>query len=123
MHFREWIEFTAQGMEALAVAIMVGFIVYGTTRWLFHSANRIGKAFEKYRSMLGKSLLVGLEILVAADIIRTVALDASLMSLAVLGGLVVVRTFLGWTISLEIEGRWPWQPARETSSGPTEKAP
>jgi uncharacterized membrane protein len=57
--------------------------------------------------------LLGLEILVAADIIRTVALEATLQSVVVLGLLVLVRTFLSWALVVEIEGRWPWQPERE----------
>jgi uncharacterized membrane protein len=59
------------------------------------------------------STLLGLEILVAADVIRTVALDPTLESVAVLGLLVLVRTFLSWSIIVEIEGRWPWQPKRK----------
>jgi uncharacterized membrane protein len=58
---------------------------------------------------LGRALLLGLEILVAADIVRTVALEASLESVAVLGLLVLIRTFLSWALVVEIEGRWPWQ--------------
>jgi len=61
---------------------------------------------------LGRVLLLGLEILVAADIVRTVALDPSFENVAVLGLLVLVRTFLSWSIVVEIEGRWPWQPKR-----------
>ena len=108
-HIREWIELTAQGVEVLAVVIMVFFIVAGTARWIFHSTKDIAKAYERYRVMLGKALLLGLELLVAADIIRTVILDATLMNLAVLGVLVVVRTLLGWTLTVEVEGHWPWQ--------------
>jgi len=62
---------------------------------------------------LGKALLLGLEILVAADIVRTVVLEPTLQSIAVLGLLVLIRTFLSWALVVEIEGRWPWQPARE----------
>jgi uncharacterized membrane protein len=51
----------------------------------------------------------GLEVLVAADIVKTIALELTFMSLGVLAGLVLVRTFLSWTLVLEIEGRWPWQ--------------
>ena len=105
----EWIEFSAQGIEALAVMIMVAFIVVGTVRWLFHSGKGIEKAYERYRVMIGRSLLLGLELLVAADIIRTVALEATLSNILTLGALVVVRTFLGWTLAVEVEGRWPWQ--------------
>ena len=59
--------------------------------------------------------MLGLEVLVAADIVKTIALEASLMSLGVLAGLVLVRTFLSWTLVLEIEGRWPWQRERSRS--------
>ena len=60
-------------------------------------------------------LLLGLEILVAADIIRTVALEATLSSAIVLGILVLIRTFLSWALVVEIEGRWPWQLPPEES--------
>jgi len=63
---------------------------------------------------LGKAMLIGLELLVAADIIRTVALDLTLLNIELLGALVVVRTFLGWSIVVELEGRWPWQEKRES---------
>jgi uncharacterized membrane protein len=119
---REWIEIAAQGIEILAVVIMVCFIIIGTARWVFHSVNKIAGGYERYRVVMGKTLLVGLELLVAADIIRTIALDSTLMSLALLGGLVVVRTFLGWSIVVEIEGRWPWQIAKESESGKGGKA-
>ena len=57
--------------------------------------------------------MLGLEILVAADIVETVALETTLQSVAVLGLLVLIRTFLSWALVVEIEGRWPWQPERE----------
>jgi uncharacterized membrane protein len=114
VQIREWVELAAQGVEALAVAIMIGFIIIGTTRWLFHSLKNINGTYERYRVILGKTLLVGLELLVAADIIRTVALDLTLKNIALLGSLVGVRTFLGWTLTVEVEGRWPWQKAEES---------
>jgi len=108
-HARTWIEVAAAGIEALAVAIMVGFIAFATVRWLIH-ASRIGEgAYERYRVAVGKSLLVGLELLIAADIIRTVALKASVMNVVILSALVLIRTFLGWTLTLDVESRWPWQ--------------
>jgi uncharacterized membrane protein len=108
-------EFAAVGIEALAVAIMLGFILIGTARWLFHTRAEIVGTYERYRVMLGRSLLIGLELLVAADIINSVAVETSLRSIATLGALVVVRTLLGWSITVEVEGRWPWQ------KGPEEK--
>ena len=106
---REWIEFAALGIEVLATVVMVSFIAIGTFHWLHHSVKQIESAYPRYRVVLGKSILVGLELLVAADIIRTVALDVTPKNLAMLGGLVLVRTFLGWTLTVEVEGHWPWQ--------------
>ncbi len=65
-----------------------------------------------FRSNLGRSILLGLEFLVAADIINTVAIEPTLDSLAVLAGIVLIRTFLSFSLEGEIEGRWPWQQAR-----------
>lgn len=109
-----WIEWAARGVEVLAVAIMIVFIIVGTARWLFHSGKQIEGTYERYRVILGKSLLVGLELLVAADIIRTVALEPTLMNLAILGLLVTIRTALAWTVTVEVEGRWPWQREKKT---------
>jgi uncharacterized membrane protein len=65
---------------------------------------------------MGRSLLLGLEFWVAGDVVRTVALDPNLTNVAVLGFLVLIRTFLSWSLAVEIEGRWPWQTrARDTS--------
>jgi uncharacterized membrane protein len=117
MEFREGVELAARSVEALAVLIMVAVIIVGTLRWLVHSGRRVAAAYARYRVVLGKALLIGLELLVAADIIRTVALETTLVDIATLGALVIVRTFLGWTITVEVEGRWPWQGAVETDAG------
>ncbi|HWT12439.1 MAG TPA: DUF1622 domain-containing protein [Allosphingosinicella sp.] len=69
-----------------------------------------GPAYKALRSNLGRSILLGLELLVAADIIDTVAIEPTLHSLAVLAGIVLIRTFLSFALEVEIEGRWPWQP-------------
>lgn len=67
--------------------------------------------FRSYRASLGRSILLGLELLVAADIIRTVTIEPTLEGVAVLGGLILVRTFLSFSLEAEIDGRWPWQRA------------
>jgi uncharacterized membrane protein len=116
---RDGFELAALSVEILAVAIMVIAIVAGTARWLFHSGRLAGDAYKQYRVILARALQVGLELLVAADIIRTVMIEASLMNLAILAGLVVVRTLLGWTLAVEVEGHWPWQTeAKEREAGP-----
>ncbi len=74
--------------------------------------------YDDYRVRIGRTLLLGLEILVAADIVKTVALEPTFSSLGVLAGLVLVRTFLSWTLVLEIEGRWPWRAAAAARGTP-----
>ena len=111
---REVIEIMADGIEALAVLVIVGGIVYGIVRYFLHTRRKVDGAYKRFKDRIGKSLLLGLEFLVAADIIRTVALNPTLQSVAVLGVLVLIRTFLSWALFVEIEGMWPWQ--RKTSN-------
>ena len=102
-------------IELLAVAVIVVPLIAGLVWFLYVQAARRStpsQAYQQYKVLLGKWLLLGLEILVAADVIRTVALEPTLENVAALGLLVLVRTFLGWAIVVEIEGRWPWQPVR-----------
>jgi uncharacterized membrane protein len=66
-------------------------------------------AYDDLRSTLGRSILIGLEILVGADIIRTIAISPTFTSVGVLGLVVVVRTFLSFSLEAELEGQWPWQ--------------
>jgi uncharacterized membrane protein len=112
-----WIEYAALAIEILAVVIIVGAIFYAMGHYLFQAAIRPERKelYKQLKVRLGRALLLGLEILVAADIVRTVALEATLQSVAVLGLLVLIRTFLSWALVVEIEGRWPWQPEREES--------
>jgi uncharacterized membrane protein len=113
----DWIEIGALAIEVLAVVIIVVAIFYSTIRYLIQAGLQAGtaEAYAGLKVSLGRSLLLGLEILVAADIVRTVALEATLQSVAVLGLLVLIRTFLSWALVVEIEGRWPWQPQPEQS--------
>jgi hypothetical protein len=71
--------------------------------------HRVGDLGGASREQMLTSLLHGLEFLVAGDVVRTVALDPNLKNVAVLGFLVLIRTFLSWSLVVEIEGRWPWQ--------------
>ncbi len=106
---RQTIELSAVAVELLAVALILIAIVHGTARYLLHLRVDRSDAYQRYKIYLGKALLLGLEFLVAADIVRTVALDPTLPSVSILGLLVVVRTFLSWSLVVEIEGRWPWR--------------
>jgi uncharacterized membrane protein len=111
---RAAIEWAALGIEIVgAVVIVAGVlrvaITRGTVRYLF-KLDEPG-AYDSYKHQIGRTLLLGLEFLVAGDVVRTVALEPTLDSVAVLGLLVLVRTFLSWTLAVEIKGRWPWQPS------------
>jgi uncharacterized membrane protein len=108
---RTAIEASATAIEVLAVATIVVAIAYGTARFLLHVQRQTEGAYERYKTHLGKSLLLGLEFLVAADIIRTVALEPTMANVLMLGVLVIVRTFLSWALVVEMEGRWPWAQA------------
>ncbi len=101
-------------IDVLGVAIIVIGIVWSSSALLRQRMR--GEFYDTYKISIGRSLLLGLEILVAADIVKTIALSPSFSSLGVLGGLIVIRTFLGWTLILEIEGRWPWQSERSRSA-------
>lgn len=68
-------------------------------------------SFVRSKVVMGRSLMLGLEILVVADVIETITVKPTFESLAFLGILIIIRTFVSWTVSLEVEGRWPWQPA------------
>jgi uncharacterized membrane protein len=109
-----WVEYAATGVEFLAVAIIVVAILMATVAYLSKIALRRADrgTYNDYRHKVGRALLLGLEILVAADIIRTVVLEPTLANVLVLGLLVLIRTFLSWALVLEIEERWPWQPSR-----------
>jgi uncharacterized membrane protein len=107
----EWVEIGALAIEILAVAIIIFSILYSFGRYLLQATLHPGTGgwYELLKRSLGRALLLGLEILVAADIVHTIALQASLESVAVLGLLVLIRTFLSWALAVEIEARWPWQ--------------
>jgi len=109
-----WVENVAIGIELLAIAIIVGVIVFATLVYSFRIISRQanGDSYAEYRHQVARALLLGLEILVAADVIRTVALEPTLNNVLILGVLVVIRTFLGWSLVVEIEERWPWQSGR-----------
>ena len=101
------IRIIGSGIEIFGVLVIVTGIAWSTYRQLRQPISE--QDADVYKIRIGRSLLLGLEILVAADIVKTIAHELSAISLGLLAGLVLVRTFLGWTLVLEIEGRWPWR--------------
>lgn len=109
--FEAILHLIAQGAEALGVAaIIIGalFACYLTSKKLMQGADG-ATAYQTFRRALAQGILLGLEFLVAADIIGTVAIEPTLENLSILAIIVAIRTFLSWSLLLEIEGRWPWQ--------------
>ncbi len=105
------IEYASIFIEVVAVIIIVAAIVSALVHYFLHYAFRrgLGDHYREFKIRIGRSLLLGLEVLVAADIVRTVALEFALQSILGLGALVLIRTFLSWALVLVVEGHWPWQ--------------
>jgi len=103
------IEIVAQGIEIIALLIITGGILQGLGKDPGCFWRDSPDTYRKLKERLGKSLMLGLEILIAADIIRTVTLEPTLENAVVLAILVIIRTFLSWSLAVEIEGRWPWK--------------
>jgi len=108
------------GIEIFGVLIIVCGIVFATYRMLLMSTATEQVRTQETKIRIGRWLLLGLEVLVAADIVKTIAIELTFTSLGLLAGLVVVRTFLSWTLTLEIEGRWPWQRRGEQRAASSE---
>ena len=109
-------EFIAMGIEIMGVAVIAFSFVHAALRGLLHFWRRQADAHERLKIYIGKALQLGLEFLVAADILRTVSIGPTMESMMSLGLLIVVRTFLSWSITVEIEGCWPWQVAKNKKS-------
>ncbi len=106
----ETLHWITRGIEVAGVMVILAGLAAGTIGYLTGPRDQDPEErFRLYRARLGRSILLGLEFLVAADIVNTVAVEPSLRSLAVLGGIVAIRTFLSLSLEVEIDGRWPWQ--------------
>jgi uncharacterized membrane protein len=106
------IEIGASAIDGMAVAFIVGTFLWATIRFLMQVARRASNSYERYKLTLARALSLGLEFLVAADVIRTVTTAPTLMNIGMLAAIIVTRTFLSWSLVIEMEGRWPWQVSR-----------
>lgn len=115
MTFQEVVEITGKTLDGAGVAVIALGVLASTViaaGALLQRRNR-NCVYRGYRKSLGRSILLGLELLVAADIIRTVAVAPTFETVGVLAAIVLIRTFLSFTLELEITGRWPWQKTPE----------
>jgi uncharacterized membrane protein len=106
--FTDTVDDVGRIIDGAGVAVIVLGVLFAVVVAVRNGRNTDG-VYVRFRQQLGRSILLGLELLVAADIIRTVAVRPSAESVAVLGGIVLIRTFLSFSLELEISGRWPWQ--------------
>ncbi|EWT02574.1 hypothetical protein N865_02635 [Intrasporangium oryzae NRRL B-24470] len=109
MNFGDGVELAGKAIDTAGVAVLVIGAALAAWRALGNARAKVPDTYRRFRQQLGRTILLGLELLVAADIIRTVAVTPTLESVAVLGLIVAIRTFLSFSLELEITGRWPWQ--------------
>ncbi|GAA5053185.1 putative membrane protein [Thermocatellispora tengchongensis] len=124
MDLKPVIEAVGETIDLAGVAAIVVGIVVATCQFGYRLLARrpAHVAYRRYRKGLGRAILLGLEFLVAGDIIRTVAISPTFAGVGVLAVIVLVRTFLSFSLEVELEGRWPWQAPAEPArypAGPT----
>ena len=114
MKFIELISIAGYSIEAVGVLVVIlGSCISSVTFIRTFRQLPEGIAYHTYRKQLGRSIILGLEFLIAGDIVRTVVVADTLENVAVLGLIILIRTFLSVTLHLEVEGRWPWQTERQ----------
>jgi uncharacterized membrane protein len=119
--FQDAVDAIAKVIDGVGVVVVVAGLLVATLSFAaaLRSASGRPSAYRIYRQQIGRAILLGLEFLVAADIIRTVAVDPTFTSVGVLAIIVAVRTFLSFTLDVELEGRWPWQEQRREARAGT----
>lgn len=115
----EWVEWIVRGIEMAGIAVIIlgGLVASGSFLQRLFTGDTFDDAYQRYRGNLGRAILLGLEFLVAADIIGTVAVEPTFQNLGVLAAIVGVRTFLSFALEVEINGHWPWEESRYAEKG------
>ena len=113
-------EWGAAVVELLGVGIITLLALYALAAAAFRLLKGVASedVFQEFRQRLGRSILLGLELLVAADIIHTVAVDLNFETVGVLALVVLIRTFLSFSLELELTGKWPWQQSQGRPPAP-----
>lgn len=119
MTFSDAVETLGKAVDAAGVAVIVVGVAVTT---VLAVKRDVADRYRTYRQRLGRVILLGLELLVAADIIRTVAVTPTLTNAAVLGIIVIIRTFLSFSLEIELEGRTPWRRADDPGTRPSPPA-
>jgi uncharacterized membrane protein len=109
MAFNDVIEKIGMAIDAAGVVVIVTGAAIAFVAATVRLSRRESDVYRRFSQQLGQTILLGLELLVAGDIVRTVAASPSLTSVAILAAIVLIRTFLSFSLEVEITGRWPWQ--------------
>lgn len=118
MDFKELISVAGYGIEAIGVLVIIAGSATSSFRFLSHFRKEPeGVAYSMYRRQLGRSIILGLEFLIAGDIIRTVVVADTLTNVTILGLIILIRTFLSFSLFLEVEGHWPWNKPEHDQNG------
>jgi len=116
MVFNDVIQKIGMTIDVAGVAVIVSGAAIAFVFTAVRLSRRESDVYRRFRQQLGQTILLGLELLVAGDIVRTVAGSPSLTSVAILAVIVLIRTFLSFSLEVEITGRWPWQKRETTAS-------
>lgn len=106
---KHYIEYCARGVEILGIITIIAGTLMALIKFIFAIQGVGERSYKLLRQELGKAILLGLEILVAGDIIATVVTEPTMERVIILAIIVIIRTFLSLSIQVEIEGRFPWQ--------------
>ncbi len=112
-YYREVMDGIGRAVDSVGVLVIVAGGILATGRFIVQRHAETSKSYRVYRQDLGRAILLGLEFLIAGDIIRTVVVAPTLENIVILGLIVLIRTFLSMALQLEVEGRWPWQRPEE----------
>jgi uncharacterized membrane protein len=122
-YYREVMDGIGRAVDSVGVLVIVVGAIFATGRFIVKRHAEIGISYRLYRQDLGRAILLGLEFLIAGDIIRTVVVAPTLENIVILGLIVLIRTFLSMALQLEVEGRWPWQRPEESPGRPRPLSP
>ncbi|BBC66549.1 DUF1622 domain-containing protein [Mycobacterium marinum] len=109
MSFIETVSRIGMAIDGMGVAVIMLGAVVSSGLFVAHLPRRPDRAYREFRQNLGRSILIGLELLVAGDIINTILVTPNGESVAALAGVVAIRTFLSISLTVEMTGRWPWR--------------
>jgi len=117
-NFAGVVEDIGKGVDVVGITIILVGVMGSSVQFLRRMRRDVGDAYRLYRVGLGRAILLGLEFLIAGDIIRTVATSPTFQSVGILGSIVLIRTFLSLALNLEVEGRLPWQGSAKAEATP-----